>query len=1626
MTLALALGFALASAVNAQDAATTGSNALFPIIRLNEVNAARAVLADGPWSWSAVFPALSPSRRLPLAPPLLLPAGSGPYRAPSFRLGGMSPFPSPKARVGWGSYRAPLAMSHWGADTAPPWVNSGWLGGRGMWRDAASWTSGPPHGASSLLTNRGNLATSLSNATCPAVCWEGGGSGNWSVPGNWTGDMSPTMSSNVYIEAIYNGNAPAKVTDDVDSASANNLTIDATSSLLIPNGSQLTIYGSSISNANKTGNGGIVIGSGSTGSGGELLIASPTVTLGGGGLLTMSSSASNIIEGSNSNDTLINEGTIQGQGIIGFGEMGLKNSGTIKANVSGGSLTISPNTGFTNSGTVEADSGSTLTISTASAGTTNSGTITANGGNLTIQSTTVTNTSTGVITSENYGDVFLAGTVTIAGGTLGPGTFTAQGLGTSTSVTLNGVTMPVSTHYTLTDGDTTTLTGSNVLNGTILLSSTGDATTLVISGNQTLNNFLVTTANSQNFITGSGTSNKLTIATDAELSASGTIGNCGCNLALVNSGLIYHGNSVGLLIATNNGFTNSGIVETYGSGALTIKNDAVGTTNTGTLEAGVTQTDGPVLPGELVLSGNTVDNSSGTKSGLILALGSSTVELENGVTIAGGYLTAYPSGLIVVPTANGATLNGVRLEGNLQMQDGSMLTLTGANNLADSTISLLGSANPTSLVIGGASETLAGTVTMSNYAHNQIYGSAAANTLINTGTIQGAGVIGGGSMALVNAGEILANQSAGLLINTSNGFTNKGLVEAQSGAKLTIQNDNSTVGTTNTDTGTIEATGAGSLLTLNSGSVTNQGKIAALNEGSVEVYQTTVNNAHGEIQAVGSGSSVTLENTTIDGGSLIGTGGGNIFTPASYSATLNGEPTGGLTVEGDYIGSNNSSTTLEGSIINSGKISLNSTGNDTFLFVGSSNVTLTGGGTVAMSNSPYNIIMASAPSATLVNDDTIEGAGKIGNGAALAVLNQGTILADQSTPLIINPATSFNNQGTVAANAGSTLDITGTNFLNFNSSTGTLTGGTYNVSGTLQFDNANIKTNHANITLNGSGAKIVNQSNANGLASFTTNTAGGSFTLLGGANLTTAGNFTNYGTLTVGASNSKFTVTGNLTNFNTTTHTLTGGVYSLTGTFQFNGANIITNAANITLNGTSSKIVNQSGSSGLANFSTNGPAGIFALAGGRDFTTSGNFTNHGILTVGSGSNFDVSGSLTNFSGTTLTGGTYNLNGGTLQFTGANVVTNAAHIILMGTTWKFLNQASASGLANLANNNAGASFNLIGGATFTTAGSFTNNGTLLVGTGSTFNVHGNLTNHAGTTTDDGTLTIPTADSLTVSGGSVLGQGTITGAVKSSSAGILLPGDSLTTTGILKETGAYTQNSGALDIVIKGTAAGSQYDQFNPTTANLSGTLNIMRSSSFVPAIGSTFKIMNFTSKTGTFGTVNGLAISSSEHFTLTYQPSDVLLTVASGAAPASRRSRNAPLALVLNNNPALGPAGMTLAQLITTDLGGGQSSQPQNFLPANVFPQTSLPQGSGTGTAGNATTGTGLSNSGNHSAAGLAQNASRASKMMVPMAFHVDALSLVQKGPRRYFRDLWKHPSSPDDINSGLLSIGWGQ
>jgi hypothetical protein len=300
------------------------------------------------------------------------------------------------------------------------------------------------------------------------------------------------------------------------------------------------------------------------------------------------------------------------------------------------------------------------------------------------------------------------------------------------------------------------------------------------------------------------------------------------------------------------------------------------------------------------------------------------------------------------------------------------------------------------------------------------------------------------------------------------------------------------------------------------------------------------------------------------------------------------------------------------------------------------------------------------------------------------------------------------------------------------------------------------------------------------------------------------------------------------------------------------------------------------------------------------------FANQGLLSVAanpgsSPSVLTVTGPFKNFKSTTgtLSGGSYNISG-TLQFDNANIRNNAAKLTLAG---QIVDQNNANALLNFANNTATGSLTVLPqtfGTNFTSAGPFSNAGKVTITKGVAFVVGGSGTNYnqtGGTTTVDGRLAVPLGGLVNITGGTLQGGGalpvgsTITGSVSvgnaSTTAATFIIGDSIKKSGLIAIANNYAQlATGVMDVQIGGTTPGTKYSQLNITgTATLTGTLNIKLISSFKPTIGQTFTILNAsTGVTGTFSVVNGTSINSNEHFSVSYTPTTVVLTVVSGAAP----------------------------------------------------------------------------------------------------------------------------------------------
>jgi len=638
------------------------------------------------------------------------------------------------------------------------------------------------------------------------------------------------------------------------------------------------------------------------------------------------------------------------------------------------------------------------------------------------------------------------------------------------------------------------------------------------------------------------------------------------------------------------------------------------------------------------------------------------------------------------------------------------------------------------------------------------------------------------------------------------------------------------------------------------------------------------------------GADTLTNQETIQGSGNIGDGRMTLVN----SKTINANGSFGLTIQAN--GGTTNTGTLEAT--NGSTLTLNGT-----------TVTNTGG------------TISANGSGLVVTNSTINGGAVTLTGASTLRLVNGTIhsgstLTNSSTGLIETSSNTFNNTlgGTIVNPAGGVIQIS-------NDSTLNLENGSYPNLGAVTLNSGGFNTvlsvNGASAILSGGSVTMSNNPNnfiiglvgADTLTNQETiqgsgNIGDGRMTLVNSGSIIanhpntlfidTSGSFTNNGTLQVNSPDFMHVEGGTFTNFSGST--LTGGIYNVSGTLEIDqlgktGGEIVTNAANIILNGTGSSFFDAAGLNALSNLNANStPTSSFTITGGRNFTTTGNFTNKGTLTVGGTSKFGVKGNLTNLSGTTLSGGTYNISG-TLQYGNtSDIATNSATITLTGAGAQIIDASSHNALGGLSSNSSAGNFTVTGGQVLSdTATAFSNAGTLTVGKSSGLDLTGataTYTQTAGTTTVDGTLTAK--GGITLSGGSVFGNGgTLVGNTTNKGTTTFNVGDAIKTAGTEAITGTYTQTTGALDIDIGGTTVGTQLDRLTiSSAASLNGTLNLDLINSFVPTVGETFDILNASKVTGTFSTVTGTAINSSEHFTVVYSPTNVTLDVVSGASPHS--------------------------------------------------------------------------------------------------------------------------------------------
>jgi hypothetical protein len=994
---------------------------------------------------------------------------------------------------------------------------------------------------------------------------------------------------------------------------------------------------------------------------------------------------------------------------------------------------------------------------------------------------------------------------------------------------------------TISNGIILSVFGSAINNaGTITLGSVGSFTELALQGNVTLSGGgTVTLSNNiQNYILGAASTDTLT--NQETIQGAGHIGNG--SMALVNSGTINANQAQGMIIQANgNGTTvtssNTGIIEAT-AGPLELLSMTLANTG-GTISA----------------NGSTLQVTSTTiNGGNVTLTGASTLQLNNGTIHGGSTLTNSATGTIEVLAGNntlGGTINN-SAGGTFKIDNGAVLNLETGTYSQLGAVQLNSIGSFTELVLQGNTTLSGGTVTLSNNFQNYIFGAVGTDVLTNQETIQGAGQIGHGQMGLINSGSILANQSAGMLIQTSSaGFTNTGTLGVSSGDLMHVSGGPFTNFSGSTLTGgTYNVSG-----TLQIDELGNTGGEIVTNAANI-----ILNGAGSSFVDSASKDALANLNTNSAKGAFTVSGGRNFTTAGNFNNL------GTLTV------GSGSAFTVTGTLA---QISGSTLSGGTFVLGGNLNV-----------GSGINI---TTNSSTL----TLEG-GTIMSGGTNALLglasNTKSLTIAGAATSVITTAASFSNTGTLTINSGDSFQAATLTQLTGTNNNKTLSAGTYVLAGNLNLTTSglSITKNSATLTLEGG---TINSNGVNALSALASNTK--SLTIAGtGTNVsTTAASFSNTGTLTINSGDS-FTAPA-LTQISGST--LTAGTYVLAGNLDLTAAaNITTNSAKLTLEGGT---IQTGATNDLANLSSN--TGSFTLANNASFTAVGNFSNSGALTVNKGSTFGVTGTLTNLSAGTLTGGTYTV-GGTMQLASANggITTNAANLTLTGASAKILDGTS-NALAGF-NNNTG-TFTLSGSAALTTAASsnFTNSGTVVVSKGSTLTVGGTNNSYnqsGGQTTVDGTLVGKGTTGISVTGGTILGSGTLKTNLSIGGGGTsptINVGDS-GKAGLLKITGTYAQlSTGAMNVSIGGTTVGTQYSQLQVSgTASLGGALTAALVNAFTPTVGQTFTVMTAGSITGAFAN-STIAINGSEHFVVSYTSTSVVLTVVSGPSRNSSNS-TAPL------------------------------------------------------------------------------------------------------------------------------------
>ncbi|MBD3163543.1 MAG: hypothetical protein GF346_13655 [Candidatus Eisenbacteria bacterium] len=689
-----------------------------------------------------------------------------------------------------------------------------------------------------------------------------------------------------------------------------------------------------------------------------------------------------------------------------------------------------------------------------------------------------------------------------------------------------------------------------------------------------------------------------------------------------------------------------------------------------------------------------------------------------------------------------------------------------------------------------------------------------------------------------------------------------------------------TIGVRLVNEGLVSADRDGEDLVLSGSVKTNDALMKAENGGRLLIYADVLQTASGQILA--DGGRVRIDAADLSGGTFATTNGGTIHRIGTGSFS-------DITNLGEIGLRSGTSTTLEGSTLtNEGTIQLNvdEDSDNAYLRIDANPYTLQGAGELVMgtAGNPQDAQINSYGAnyvLTQAAGHTIRGTGQIN----ATLVNDGTVTADVDGATIEIDGNEKTNNALFLAENNGTLRI---------------------AAPVTQGENGRIRADGGQVQLSASGditGGTLETANGgtmkrNGSADMTDVTNEGELRLLGGtATYLYGDHFTNNGTVRINsnasANNCYVRVDSNPMLLDGTGDVVlqTGGTFSDAQLNGYSADHVLTNGASHTIRGEGEVRVN------LVNEGT-----VLADAPGEVlYLISNEKTNRGLLRAQDDGILDVSASLLNegiceaadsglfrasalgnhYSSGTLTGGTWRaFAASTVRLTGADIVENAATLVLDGIDSQFRSDNSGTdALAGFATNAEAGSFTIRNGRDFTTADSFENAGELVVGEGSTFTSTGPFTQTSGETRIDGTLSAP--DPVDVQRGVLSGNGTVTANV--SSAGAVAPGASV---GLLTIDGDYEQlEDGLLRVELGGTAP-EESDRLVVTgAATLAGRLEVQIADEFEVQAGDSFTILTCAERSGVFEEpFLGKCPSSGVCLDLVYDAGSVVL-VAYGVDPA---------------------------------------------------------------------------------------------------------------------------------------------